>query len=133
MHAEAFRAKGLLSKEMCMKIGVLGSGDVAKALASGFLKYGHDVMVGSRTPEKLADWAGKNPKGSTGTFGAAAAFGQLLVLAVKGTAAAEVLRLAGVENLAGKTVVDAVNPIADAPLDPGVLRFFAQNAVEKLR
>lgn len=136
MHAEAFRAKGLLSKEMCMKIGVLGSGDVAKALASGFLKYGHDVMVGSRTPEKLADWAGKNPKGSTGAFGAAAAFGQLLVLAVKGTAAAEVLRLAGVENLAGKTVVDAVNPIADAPPDHGVLRFFTkydQSLMEQLQ
>jgi predicted dinucleotide-binding enzyme len=84
----------------------------------------------------LADWAGKNPKGSTGAFGAAAAFGQLLVLAVKGTAAAEVLRLAGVENLAGKTVVDAVNPIADAPPDHGVLRFFTkydQSLMEQLQ
>ena len=37
-----------------MKIGILGSGDVAKALASGSLKHGHDLMLGTRTPAKLA-------------------------------------------------------------------------------
>ena len=58
-----------------MKVGVLGSGSVATTLASGFLKHGHEVMIGRRTPAKLADWAAKNPKGSTGTFAAAAAFG----------------------------------------------------------
>ncbi len=36
-----------------MKIGILGSGDVAKALAGGFLRYGHDVMLGTRSPDKL--------------------------------------------------------------------------------
>jgi predicted dinucleotide-binding enzyme len=107
-----------------MKVGVLGSGDVAKVLASGFLKHGHQVMIGSGTPAKLADWAAKNPAGSTGTFAAAAAFGELLVLAVKASAAAGVLRLAGEQNINGKTVVDANNPIADAPPDHGVLRFF---------
>ncbi|MGC1460855.1 MAG: NAD(P)-binding domain-containing protein [Terracidiphilus sp.] len=107
-----------------MKVGVLGSGDVAKALASGFLKHDHQVMIGSGSPAKLADWAAKNPAGSTGTFAAVAAFGDLLVLAVKASAAASVLRLAGEQNIAGKTVVDANNPIADAPPDHGVLRFF---------
>jgi predicted dinucleotide-binding enzyme len=107
-----------------MKIGVLGSGSVAKALASGFLKHGYEVMVGSRTPEKLAEWAAQNPKGSTGKFADAAAFGEALVLAVKGKPAAEVLRLAGAENLKGKVVMDATNPIADAPPDHGVLQFF---------
>jgi 8-hydroxy-5-deazaflavin:NADPH oxidoreductase len=107
-----------------MKIGVLGSGDVAKTLASGFLKHGHQVTVGSRTPEKLADWAKANPAGATGTFAEAAAFGELIVLAVKGPVAAEVLRLAGANNLAGKTVGDACNPIADAPPHHGVLQFF---------
>jgi 8-hydroxy-5-deazaflavin:NADPH oxidoreductase len=109
---------------MRMKIGVLGSGDVARTLASGLLKHGHKVTLGSRTPYKLADWAAQNPAGVTGTFGEAAAFGELVVLAVKGTAAAEVLRLAGAVNLAGKTVADACNPIADAPPDHGVLQFF---------
>ena len=107
-----------------MNIGVLGSGGVAETLASGFVKHGHAVTVGSRTPEKLKEWVGKNPSGTAGTFAEAAAFGEILVLAVKGTAAADALRLAGVENLAGKTVIDACNPIADAPPVNGVLRFF---------
>jgi predicted dinucleotide-binding enzyme len=119
-----------------MKIGVLGSGGVAKVLASGFLKHGHEVMMGSRTPEKLADWAAENPTGLTGTFFQAGAFGELLVLAVKGGAAAEALGLAGAENLAGKTLIDACNPIADAPPEKGVLRFFTnldESLMERLQ
>ena len=107
-----------------MKIGVVGSGTVARVLASGFHKHGHSVMLGSRNPGKLADWAAENPKGSTGTFAQAAAFGELVVLAVKGSAAMEALRLVGAENLKRKPVVDACNPIADAPPQNGVLRLF---------
>src|SRR5579862_318480 len=109
-----------------MKIGVLGSGGVAKVLASGFLKHGHDVTIGSRTPAKLAAWATENPKASTGTFAEAARFGSLVVLAVKGAAAPEALRLAGAENLNGKPVADTCNPIADTPPENGVLRFFTR-------
>lgn len=119
-----------------MKIGVLGSGDVAKVLASGFLKHGHAVKLGSRSPEKLADWLKANPKGFTGTFAEAAAFGEAVVLAVKGTAALEALQLAGAKNLAGKTVMDATNPIADAPPVNGVLQFFTgpnESLMEKLQ
>ncbi len=107
-----------------MKVGVLGSGAVAETLASGFLKHGHAVKVGSRSPGKLQEWVAKNPGGTAGTFAEAAGFGELLVLAVKGSAAADALRLAGAENLKGKTVMDACNPIADAPPVNGVLRFF---------
>jgi predicted dinucleotide-binding enzyme len=107
-----------------MKIGVLGSGDVAKTLAGGFLKHGYQVTVGSRTPGKLDGWKAQTPGASTGTFNAAAAFGDLIVLAVKGSVAADVLHLAGAENLKGKTVIDACNPIADAPPVNGVLPFF---------
>jgi len=107
-----------------MKIGVLGSGGVAQTLAAGFLKHGHAVKVGSRTPAKLADWAGKNPTATVGTFAEAAAFGEVLALAVKGNVAAEALRLTGPKNLAGKTIIDACNPIADAPPQNGVLPFF---------
>ena len=107
-----------------MNVGVLGSGGVAEVLASGFLRHGHAVKMGSRTPGKLDGWLGKNSGGATGTFAEAAEFGDLVVLAVKGTAAAEALGLAGAENLAGKTVIDACNPIADAPPVNGVLQFF---------
>lgn len=107
-----------------MKIGILGSGTVATTLAGGFLKHGHEVMLGTRTPSKLADWCKQNPKARVGSFAEAAKFGELLVLAVKGTAAAEALRAAGTGNFAGKPVIDAANPIADAPPVNGVLKFF---------
>ncbi len=107
-----------------MKIGVLGSGIVATTLAGGFLKHGHEVMLGTRTASKLADWSKKNPKGRIGSFSEAAKFGELVVLAVKGTVAADALRAAGAVNLAGKPVIDAANPIADAPPVNGVLKFF---------
>ncbi len=107
-----------------MKVGILGSGEVAKTLASGFLKHGHQVTLGSRNPDKLQDWAAANSKGHTGTFAAAAEFGEVVVLAVKGGAAAEALNLAGAGSLAGKTVIDACNPIAEAPPTNGVLQFF---------
>ncbi len=98
-----------------MKVGVLGSGDVAKVLAGGFLKHGHDVMMGTRTPSKLADWKKQNPKGSVGELADAAKFGELVVLAVKGTVALEALRAAGAANLAGKPIIDATNPIGFQP------------------
>ena len=107
-----------------MKVGILGSGDVAKALASGFLKHGHEVMLGTRAPAKLADWAKANLKTRAGTFAEAAQFAELVVLAVKGTAAANALRAAGATNLSDKTVIDATNPITDAPPVNGVLKFF---------
>ncbi len=85
-----------------MRVGVLGSGAVAQVLAAGFVKHGHEVMIGSRDPEKLADWNTENPKASRGTFAEAAAFGEVLVLAVKGSAASGALGLAGAQNLGGK-------------------------------
>ena len=107
-----------------MKVGVLGSGDVAKVLASGFLKHGHDVMMGTRDPSKLADWRRQNPAGRVGTFADAAKFGELAVLAVKGSAAADALRAAGADALNNAVVIDATNPIADTPPTHGVLNFF---------
>jgi len=107
-----------------MKIGIIGSGDVARTLGGGFLKHGHDVVLGTRQPAKLADWVKANPKGRPVSFAEAATFAELAVLAVKGTAAADALRAAGAAALAGKILIDATNPIADAPPDHGVLKFF---------
>ncbi len=107
-----------------MKIGVLGSGDVAKTLAAGLVKHGHEVKLGTRAPDKLADWAKQNSKVGITSFSETAKFGELVILAVKGTAAADALRAAGAANLSGKIVIDATNPIADAPPDNGVLKFF---------
>jgi predicted dinucleotide-binding enzyme len=119
-----------------MKIGVLGSGDVGKALAAGFIKHGHEPMFGTRDSGKLADWAAKHGKAKVGSFADAAQFGEVVVLAVKGTVAAEACRAAGAKNLSGKVVIDATNPIADAPPVNGVLKFFTnfdESLMERLQ
>jgi predicted dinucleotide-binding enzyme len=107
-----------------MKVGIIGSGIVAQALGHGFNQYGHQVMLGTRDKSKLDKWNDLNPGASVGSFSDAAEFGELVVLAVKGTAAAKALQAAGAENLDGKTIIDTCNPIADAPPVNGVLRFF---------
>ncbi len=107
------------------KIGILGSGTVGQTLGSGFLKHGYDVTIGTRSPGKLADWRKTTAdKGRVGTFAEAAAFGDLVVLAVKGSVAKSALEQAGAPSLDGKVVLDATNPIADAPPQKGVLKFF---------
>ena len=119
-----------------MKVRIIGSGEVAKALGSGFLKHGHQVALGSRTPAKLAEWKTANPKAHTGTFADATQSAELVVLAVKGPAASEALRQAGAENLKDKTIIDATNPIEDAPPTNGVLKSFTgpnESLMEKLQ
>ena len=74
-----------------MRIGVIGSGEVGTTLAAGFAKHGHAVTIGARTPAKLAEWGAQHPEIRIATLAAAAAFGELLVLAVKASAAAEAL------------------------------------------
>lgn len=120
---------------MAKKVGVIGSGDVGKALANGFLKHGFDVMVGSRTPQKLEDWR-KQSKGKTGTFEETARFGKMVVIATKGKQAEQVIELCGVQNLSGKTVIDVTNPIDDRPPENGVLKFFTsleESLMERLQ
>ncbi len=65
-----------------MKIGILGSGDVAKTLAAGFLKHGHEVTLGTRDTAKLAEFIKTNTKANIGSFAEAAKFGETIVLAV---------------------------------------------------
>lgn len=107
------------------KIGIIGSGNVGQSLANGFIKHGYEVMIGTRDTSKLEDWrkkAGKNA--SVGSFTDVAKYGELIILAVKASAAIEALILAGAKNINGKTVADASNPIADAPPENGVVKFY---------
>jgi len=106
-----------------MKIGIIGSGVVAQTLAAGFIKHGHAVTLGTRDVSKLADFAVKTPGARVASSAEAAAFGDVVVLAVKGSAALQAARDAGA-GLDGKPVLDATNPIGDtAPVD-GVLPYF---------
>jgi len=106
-----------------MNIGIIGSGIVAQTLGAGFLTHGHAVRLGTRDAGKLAGWLAKNPGARAGSFSDAATFGDVIVLAVKGDAALDAVRLAG-PALRGKVVLDATNPIAAAPPVNGVLKYF---------
>jgi len=94
-----------------MRIGIIGTGSVGRALANGFEAAGHDVVLGSREPEAL-----QGEDGSVGTQRAAAEHGDVVVLAVPAGTVADVaadLR----DALAGKPVIDATNEYPTATAD----------------
>ena len=118
-----------------MKIGILGSGDVGKTLAKGLLKYDYHVMIGSDHVEKLEEFKSENSKVETGTFEQSSQWADLIVLCVKGTVAEKIVEKTKT-NLFGKIVVDTTNPIADAPPENGVLKFFTsleESLMERLQ
>lgn len=97
-----------------MKIGVLGTGTVGRSIASRLVSLGHEVRMGSRTPdnESAAEWIANAGAGaSQGTFANAAAFGELLFNCTNGAASLDALGAAGAENLAGKVLVDVSNAL----------------------
>lgn len=95
-----------------MKIGILGSGGVAQTLGNGFLANGHQVMLGTRDTSKLSDWhAQAGERAKVGSFADAASFGVVIVVAVAGEAALDAARLAGVDHLEDKTLIDVTNPL----------------------
>jgi predicted dinucleotide-binding enzyme len=119
-----------------MKVGIIGSGVVGQTLAAGFLKHDHQVEIGTRDPAKLKDWSAKNPGAAVKSFAEAAAFGDVVVLAVGGEVAQQALTLIGSSALQGKTVIDACNPIGGGPPVNGVLSFFTpqnQSLMEQLQ
>lgn len=111
---------------------------MGQVLATAFLTENNEVMLGTRDTGKadVVKWKEANPKGQTGTFADTAAFGDVLVLAVAGLAAEEALAQSGAENLRGKVVIDATNPIAKEAPEGGVLKFFTdlnQSLMERLQ
>jgi predicted dinucleotide-binding enzyme len=117
-----------------VNIGILGSGEVAKSLASGFLGRGDVVMLGSREPEKLAEWAaagGANAR--TGTFAQTAQFGEIVLFATSGTTIEDVAALAEPENLATKTVIDVTNPLDFSTGKPRLAWGFDDSNGERLQ
>jgi predicted dinucleotide-binding enzyme len=117
------------------KVGIIGSGDVGKTLAKGFLKHGYQVAIGSDHTEKLAEFKRENPQIETTTFEQAAQSGEIVVLCVKGTVAEKIIEKVK-RHLSGKTVIDTTNPIADAPPQSGVLKFFTsldESLMERLQ
>jgi len=108
-----------------MRFGILGTGVVGKTLAPHLTGLGHDVMVGTRDPQEtlsrtepdqygsppFSDWQQEHPEVKLGTFGEAAAHGEMVVNASSGAVSLEALELAGAENLNGKVLIDISNPL----------------------
>ena len=96
-----------------MKIGIIGSGDVAKSLGKGLTALGHSVMIGTRDPKKkdLLAWKEKiGKKSSLGTTTEAANFGEMCFLAVAWRAGEDVIAQVR-PQLSGKIVIDVTNPL----------------------
>lgn len=104
-----------------MKVAVLGTGMVGRALASKLVAVGHDVMMGGRTPEKASEWAAETgTRAAAGTYAEAAAFGDLAFLAVRGDVARDAAQAAA-SGLRGKILVDVSNPLDFSQGMPPVL------------
>jgi len=104
-----------------MKIGIIGSGVVARALASGLVALGHDVKIGTRHPAKedLQAFLKKaGAKASSGSFTEAARFGDIVMLATSWSGTENAVKLAGTDALAGKIVIDVTNPLKVNPHGP---------------
>ena len=105
-----------------MRVGVIGSGAVGRALAAGFAARGHEVTIGTREPEDNDDlqaWAAQRENVAIGHFAAAAEAAEIVVLATRGTAVEEAIRTAGSQHFTGKVVIDATNPLAPDPATGG--------------
>ncbi|HUL45039.1 MAG TPA: NAD(P)-binding domain-containing protein [Bacteroidota bacterium] len=101
-----------------MKIGILGTGEVGKALARGFVQTGHTVHMGTRDPRnakavQLVAQLGKDIP--VVSFEEAAILAEVAVLATLWSGTENALKLANPKNLAGKVVIDTTNPLVISP------------------
>jgi NADPH-dependent F420 reductase len=91
-----------------MDIAIIGAGTVGKALATSFNRAGHNVTVASRDPKDAGTLAAATGSTAAPSNAAAAAFADVIVLAVPFSSiteiAAEIATAVG-----GKPVVDATN------------------------
>jgi predicted dinucleotide-binding enzyme len=108
-----------------MRFGILGTGVVGKAIATRLASLDHDVMIGTRDPQEtlsrtdpdqhgnppFSAWQQEHPEVKLGTFGEAAAHGEMVVNATAGALSLEALKQAGEENLNGKILIDISNPL----------------------
>jgi hypothetical protein len=87
---------------------------VGATLGSKLIQLGHEVKMGSRTPNNAnaVEWVKNNgAQASNGTFSDAAAFGEVVFNCTAGTVSIAALKLAGSANLKGKVLVDVANPL----------------------
>jgi len=117
-----------------MKIGILGSGNVGQTLGKALAKQGHDVMIGTRDKQKLAEWqkdAGNHAH--VGSFFEAAKFGDAIFVATLWSGTMNALELAGKEQFLGKIVIDVTNPLDFSKTPPGLATTYPVSGAEMIK
>jgi 8-hydroxy-5-deazaflavin:NADPH oxidoreductase len=105
-------------------ISILGTGSVGQTLALGFLRGGFAVTFGTGHPDKTIEWQDPVLASLPAlSYADAAKISEMVVFCMKGKVAESVAREVA-PHIAGKVVIDTTNPIADAPPEKGVLKFF---------
>jgi predicted dinucleotide-binding enzyme len=118
-----------------MKIGIFGTGGVARSLAARLASLGHLVVLGTRdVKEAMADertdaygnppyrqWQEGHPDVRLATLADAARHGELVINALAGVGTLSGLRAAGASNLNGKVLIDLANPLDPASGMPPAL------------
>ena len=92
-----------------MKIGVLGTGQMATVLGEQWVAQGHQVFVGGRDPDKAAA-LGERLGARAGSLRAAAQFGEVLLMGVH-WAGIEYTAVAIGDAARGKVLIDCGNPV----------------------
>ena len=90
-----------------MRIGMLGTGRVARGIGGGLVRAGHEIDFGSRSG---ADGSGL--PGRVASLGEAAAVGEVVINATPGATSLAMLKEIGADPLAGKVLIDVTNAIA---------------------
>ena len=130
-----------------MKIGIIGSGVVAQTLGSKLVGQGHDLVLGTRDPNKLDDkkmfgatlreWKSQSQidgRAKVATFKEAAAHGELLINATSGLVSLEALKLAEADKVGGKILIDVANELdASKGMPPAVLASQERCLAEKIQ
>lgn len=115
-----------------MRITVLGTGMVGRAVAGRLAELGHDVVVGTRDPDAtlartepdamgnppFATWHAEQPDVALKPFADAAADAEIVVNALSGAASLDVLSQVGAEALSGRVLVDIANPLDNSTTPP---------------
>lgn len=98
--------------EVAVKVGIIGSGTVARTIGAKLASIGHEVVLGTRDAAKLADWLAAAGQGVHASNAAeAAAHGDIIINATAGIGSLNALAAAGAENLGAKILIDIANPL----------------------
>jgi NADP oxidoreductase coenzyme F420-dependent len=122
-----YTTSNIASWKLLEKVGILGAGPVGQILAVGLENIGYNLMISGRNIEKVKEWKKISGfKGGIGSYQESADFGELLILAVTGRDALEIINSLNKISFKNKTIIDTTNPINNAAPENGVLRFFTE-------